>query len=73
MKKDLKQEKGITVIALLITVIVLVMIAVVTAFYSTNVINHAENARNVYQSSQQDEDNKIEDYQVTIDHKDNTN
>lgn len=72
MKKDLKQEKGITAIALLITVIVLVMIAVVTAFYSTNMIDRAENASDTYQAAQQDEENKIGEYEFTIDDRANT-
>ena len=65
----IKNQKGITVIALLITVIVLLMIALVSAFYSTNAINHAENARNTYQISQEDENNKVENFGLTIDDK----
>lgn len=72
MKNKIREEKAITVIALLITVIVMVMIAVVTAFYSTNMIDRAENASDTYQAAQQDEENKIGEYEFTIDDRSNT-
>ena len=49
-----KTQKGITLVALIITIIVLLILAVVTiaAISGDSIINHAGNARDSYNESQ---------------------
>lgn len=53
MKKT-KMEKGITLIALIITIVVLLILAVVTigAIRESSIITHAQNAKNTYNEEQ---------------------
>ena len=54
MKEKLKKEKGITLIALVITIIVLLILAIVTIRIITNenIIGHANNAVTAYNEAQ---------------------
>ena len=55
--KKIKQDKGITLIALIITIIVLLILAVVTIGAITNqgIINYATNAKDDYNREAQNE------------------
>ena len=57
MKEKLKNKKGITLIALVITIIVLLILAIVTIRIMTNqnIIGHANNAVTAYNEAQQNE------------------
>ena len=57
MKENLKNRKGITLIALVITIIVLLILAIVTIriVVNQNIINHANNAVTAYNEAQQNE------------------
>ena len=57
MKENLKNKKGITLIALVITIIVLLILAIVTIriVVNQNIINHANNAVTAYNEAQQNE------------------
>ena len=59
MNKKLKNKKGITLVALIITIIVLLILAVVaiTSISNSNIIKHAQNARDNY--SIEDEKEKV--------------
>ena len=59
MKKNLKNNRGITLVALIITIIVLLILAVVaiTSISKSNIIKHAQNARDSY--SIEDEKEKV--------------
>ena len=54
MKEKLRKEKGITLIALVITIIVLLILAIVTIRIMTNqnIIGHANNAVTSYNQAQ---------------------
>ena len=57
MKENLKNKKGITLIALVITIIVLLILAIVTIriVVNQNIINHANNAVTAYNEAQNNE------------------
>ena len=57
MKETLKNKKGITLIALVITIIVLLILAIVTIriVVNQNIINHANNAVTAYNEAQNNE------------------
>ena len=57
MKENLKNKKGITLIALVITIIVLLILAIVTIRIMTNqnIIGHANNAVTAYNEAQTNE------------------
>ena len=57
MKENLKNKKGITLIALVITIIVLLILAIVTIRIMTNenIIGHANNAVTAYNEAQNNE------------------
>ena len=57
MKEKLNKERGITLIALVITIIVLLILAIVTIRIVTNenIIGHANNAVTAYNEAQQNE------------------
>ncbi len=57
----MKAEKGITLVALVITIIVLLILAMVAIkiVLDSAIINHAENARNDYQAAQVEEETAI--------------
>lgn len=70
MKRKTKQQKGITLVALIITIIVLLILAVVTiaAVTGDRIINHAENARDQYRIGMETENGILkyyEDYLAT--------
>ena len=61
MKENLKNKKGITLIALVITIIVLLILAIVTIriVVNQNIINHANNAVTAYNEAQQNESEQL--------------
>ncbi len=64
MKNNLKENKGITLVALIITIIVLLILAVVTisAVNEGKLFAHANNAATGYRESAELENTKISDY-----------
>ena len=64
MKTNLKENKGITLIALIITIIVLLILAVVTitAVSEGNIFNHANNAATRYNAAATEENAIIANY-----------
>ena len=64
MKKNLKENKGITLIALIITIIVLLILAVVTisAVNEGNIFAHANNAVTRYNVAATEENTMISNY-----------
>ena len=69
MKKKVKQEKGITLVALIITIIVLLILAIITiaAVSGDGIINHAENARDSYKTAQNTENKQLTNYVSFLD------
>ena len=65
MKRKTKDQKGITLIALIITIIVLLILAVVTisAVTGDGIINHAENARDAYRRGMEAENSVLKTYE----------
>ena len=63
MKKT-REQKGITLIALIITIVVLLILAVVTISSITNdgIMKHAQNAANTYNEAQDDEKSMLDSY-----------
>ena len=61
MKENLKNKKGITLIALVITIIVLLILAIVTIsiVVNQNIIGHANNAVTAYNEAQQNETEQL--------------
>ena len=61
MKENLKNKKGITLIALVITIIVLLILAIVTIriVVNQNIINHANNAVTAYNEAQNNESEQL--------------
>ena len=61
MKENLKNKKGITLIALVITIIVLLILAIVTIriVINQNIINHANNAVTAYNEAQINESEQL--------------
>ena len=61
MKENLKNKKGITLIALVITIIVLLILAIVTIRIMTNqnIIGHANNAVTSYNEAQNNESEQL--------------
>ena len=70
MKKT-KFEKGITLIALIITIVVLLILAVVTigAVQDSGIIGHAQNAASGYNDEKSKEESAISGYESLIDSK----
>ena len=68
MNRKVKQEKGITLVALIITIIVLLILAVVTiaAVSGNGIINHAENARDSYKTAQNNEASMLSTYETYL-------
>ena len=56
--KNFKKEKGITLMALIITIIVLLILAVVTigAVSDSSIVMHAQNAKSSYEEGQEKEE-----------------
>lgn len=66
----MKKERGITLIALVITIIVLLILAGVTIFLTmgdNGIINYAKNAGNIYQQAQANEINDLNTIEEEID------
>ena len=70
MKKT-KLEKGITLIALIITIVVLLILSVVTigAIQESKIIAHAKNAATGYNDEKSKEESAIAGYESLIDSK----
>ena len=68
MKKNLKENKGITLIALIITIIVLLILAVVTinAVNEGSIFAHANNAVTRYNAAAAEENTMISNYLLEI-------
>lgn len=64
----MRGQKGITLVALIITIIVLLILAVVTiaAVTGDGIINHAENARDAYKDAMVDENTAITNYETRL-------
>jgi len=60
----MRGQKGITLVALIITIVVLLILAVVSinAITDDGVLDYATNAKNDWQDAQKAEDNSIENY-----------
>ena len=73
MKRNLKEEKGITLVALIITIIVLLILAVVTisAVNEGSLFAHANNAAKTYSEAQEKENKMIADYLTELKKHDN--
>ena len=67
----LKEEKGITLVALIITIIVLIILAAVTimSFQDSNLINTAVNGTINYANAQSYEQQAMEDLYTTLSQK----
>ena len=61
----MRAQKGITLVALIITIIVLLILAVVTigAISNDGIINHAENATSSYKANAVVEEGRLNDYE----------
>ena len=64
MKPKLKRNKGITLIALILTIIVLLILAVVTisAVRGNGIVAHAKNARDLYRTKSEEENALLQNY-----------
>lgn len=64
----LREERGITLVALIITVIILVILAAVTiiTMQNSNMIKYALEGTQKYQNAQIDEENTINTFENTI-------
>ena len=64
----MKSQKGITVIALVITIIVLLVLAAVTisSVRENDVIGHAQNAVDRYSAGQSEEESMLTEYEDII-------
>lgn len=67
MKKT-KEQKGITLVALIITIIILLILAVVTinAIKGDRIINYAKNVKDSYNEAQSDEEDKLLKYKYEL-------
>ncbi len=72
-KKLTKNEKGITLVALIITIIILLILAVISirAITGDNILGKAETGKNKYLDAKEQEEEKIKNYVEFID--DNSN
>lgn len=69
MKKELKKETGITLVALVITIIVLLIlagVAIATLSGRDNIISKAQKARDDYNTTSKEEEGKIGEYENAI-------
>ncbi len=66
MKENL--NKGITLVALIITIIVLLILAAVaiSAIKGDGIISHAKNAKTQYEDAQKKEQDMLEYYEATL-------
>ena len=64
MKKNLKQNKAITLVALVITIIILLILATITIIElkNTNLFSKTIEAKNKYKQSAEEENNILDDY-----------
>ena len=67
-KKLTKNEKGITLVALIITIIILLILAVVSirAITGDNILGKSETAKEKYESAKKDETDRLGDYSNEI-------
>ena len=68
-KKLTKKEKGITLVALIITIIILLILAVVSirAITGDNILGKSETAKEKYTNSKEIEEKKLADFEESID------
>ena len=73
-KKLTKNEKGITLVALIITIIILLILAVISirAITGDNILGKSETAKNKYIEAKEQEKDTIADYEKNIDGKNNS-
>lgn len=59
----MREQKGITLVALIITIVVLLILAIVSigAVKDSGIINHSQNAADTWEAAQTDESTKITD------------
>lgn len=64
----MREQKGITLVALIITIIVLLILAVVTisAVSGDRIMDHAENARDQYMSAANNEAQMLTTYETRL-------
>ena len=69
--KRTKEQKAITLVALIITIIVLLILAVTTigAIRESNIIGHAQNATSKYEKAQKEEEKKLLEMQYLLEKK----
>jgi len=69
MNKLGKTEKGITLVALIITIIVLLILAAVTigAVQNDGIIGYAKNARDKYEAAKGNEQTALDNYLAKLD------
>lgn len=70
MKNTSLREKGITLIALIVTIIILMILAgvvVATITGNNGILNKAKFAKNKYQNSENEENNRVNSYENEID------
>ena len=62
--KKIENQKGITLVALIITIVVLLILAVVAirAVQDGGIIDYAKNARDDYQKAQDEEQTQLQNY-----------
>ena len=73
-KKLTKNEKGITLVALIITIIILLILAVISirAITGDNILGKSETAKNKYIEAKEQEKDTIADYEEYLDGKNNS-
>ena len=69
MKEKIKNTKGITLVALIITIIVLLILATVTitSINKTNIIKYAQNGRDTYDHAKENEQGTLTEYEQYLD------
>ena len=72
--KKIKQEKGITLVALIITIVVLLILAVVAigVVKNSDIITYAKNASNMYGTEKNEENQMLQNYIGIIENSTNT-
>ena len=70
----MKKENGITLIALVITIIILIILAGISiaAINNTELFNKTKQAKNEYQNSEKVEQNRLNEYVNAIDNETKT-
>ena len=67
--RNLKTQKGITLVALIITIVVLLILAIVSigAVKDSGIIAHAQNAATDYNAKQKEEEGLLSQYETLLD------